>query len=73
MFLQTPATTDAAQAVGGNTNAEAMKAMGFGDLMQNFDALGWVVFITLIVMSFLTWYYIIANTIRSSGVTRRAN
>ncbi len=73
MFLQTPATTDAAQAVGGNTNAEAMKAMGFGDLMHNFDWLGWVVFITLIVMSFLTWYYIIANTIRTTVVTRRAS
>jgi biopolymer transport protein ExbB len=27
MFLHTPATTDAAQAIGGKTNAEAMKAM----------------------------------------------
>lgn len=72
MFLQTPATTDAAQAMGGNTNAEAMKAMGFGDLMQNFDPLGWIVFITLIVMSFLTWYYIIANSIRTAVVKRRA-
>ena len=72
MFLQTPATTDAAQAMGGNTNAEAMKAMGFGDLMQNFDWLGWVVFVTLIIMSFLTWYYIIANTIRTAVVQRRA-
>ncbi len=73
MFLQTPATTDAAQAVGGNTNAEAMKQMGFGDLMQNFDPLGWLVFVTLIVMSFLTWYYIVANTIRGAVVKRRAD
>ncbi len=73
MFLQTPATTDAAQAVGGNTNAEAMKQMGFGDLMQNFDWLGWVVFITLIVMSFMTWYYIIANAIRGAVVKSRAD
>lgn len=73
MFLQTPATTDAAQAVGGNTNAEAMKQMGFGDLMQNFDWLGWVVFVTLIIMSFMTWYYIIANTIRNAVVRSRAD
>jgi biopolymer transport protein ExbB len=73
MFLQTPATTDAAQAVGGNTNAEAMKQMGFGDLMQNFDWLGWVVFVTLIIMSFMTWYYIIANTIRNAVVRGRAD
>ena len=72
MFLQTAATTDAAQAMAGNTNAEAMKAMGFGDLMRNFDWLGWVVFVTLIIMSFLTWYYIIANTIRTVVVARRA-
>ncbi len=73
MFLQTPATTDAAQAASTNTNAEAMKQMGFGDLMQNFDWLGWVVFVTLIVMSFMTWYYIVANTIRSAVVRGRAD
>lgn len=72
MFLQTPETTDAIQAAGVNANAQAMKQMGFGDLMQNFDWLGWVVFVTLIIMSFLTWYYIIANTIRLTIVSRRA-
>lgn len=72
MFLQT-AVTDAAQAATGNTNAEAMKQMGFGDLIQHFDALGWVVFATLTVMSFMTWYYIIANGIRSTMVRGRAD
>ena len=33
--------------MGGNTNAEAMKQMGFEHLMDNFDWLGWVVFVTL--------------------------
>jgi biopolymer transport protein ExbB len=73
MFLQTPATTDAAQALGGNTNAEAMKQMGFANLMQNFDWLGWVVFVTLVVMSFLSWYFIIANGIRNATVKGRAD
>ena len=73
MFLQTPDTTGAAPALGGNSNAEAMKQMGFGDLMQHFDWLGWVVFVTLIIMSFLTWYYIVANTIRNVVVSRRAD
>ena len=73
MFLQTPATTDAAQAMGGNTNAEAMKQMGFANLMQNFDWLGWVVFVTLVVMSFLSWYFIIANGIRNATVKARAD
>ena len=73
MFLQTPATTDAAQAMGGNTNAEAMKQMGFDNLIQNFDWLGWVVFVTLVVMSFLSWYFIIANGIRNATVKARAD
>ena len=72
MFLQTPAVSDAAQALGGNTNAEAMKQMGFSNLMQNFDALGWIVFVTLVVMSFASWYFIIANAIRSTMVSGRA-
>lgn len=73
MFLQTPETTDAAQSMGGNANAEAMKAMGFGDLIQNFDWLGWIVFVTLVVMSFMSWYYIIANAIRNASVKSRAD
>jgi biopolymer transport protein ExbB/TolQ len=66
MFLQTPAMT-------GNTNAEAMKQMGFGDLIQNFDALGWIVFVTLVVMSFMSWYFIISNAIRNTMVRSRAD
>ncbi len=71
MFLQTPAVTDAAQAMGGNTNAEAMKQMGFSNLIQNFDALGWIVFVTLVVMSFASWYFIVANAIRNAMVNSR--
>jgi biopolymer transport protein ExbB len=59
--------------MGGNTNAEAMKQMGFANLMQNFDWLGWVVFVTLVVMSFLSWYFIIANGIRNATVKARAD
>ena len=73
MFLQTPATTDAAQTLGGNTNAEAMKQMGFANLMHNFDWLGWIVFVTLIAMSFLSWYFIVANAIRNAMVKGRAD
>jgi len=66
MFLQTPEMT-------GNTNAEAMKAMGFSHLVQNFDPLGWVVFVTLVVMSFMSWYFIVANAIRNAMVRGRAD
>jgi biopolymer transport protein ExbB len=71
MFLQTPAPTDAA--MGGNSNAEAMKQMGFANLVTHFNWVGWVVFITLVVMSFLSWYFIIANAIRNSMVRGRAD
>ncbi len=66
MFLQTAPTQ------GGTSNAEAMKHMGFGDLIHNFDPLGWIVFVTLVVMSFASWYFIIANAIRNAMVRSRA-
>ena len=50
-----------------------MKQMGLGNLMQNFDWLGWVVFVALIIMSFLSWYFIIANAIRIGMVKNRAD
>jgi biopolymer transport protein ExbB len=68
MFQQTPAS-----APGGTSNAEAMKSMGFDHLIHNFDPLGWIVFVTLVVMSFLSWYFIIANAIRNSMVRSRAD
>jgi len=73
MFLQTPDSSETAQALGGNANAEAMKQMGFDHLIQNFDWLGWVVFLTLVVMSFLSWYFIIANGIRNAALKSRAD
>ena len=72
MFQQTPAS-DAAPALGGNANAQAMQQMGFHDLLHNFDFLGWTVFIVLVVMSFSSWYFIIANAIRNSMVRGRAD
>jgi biopolymer transport protein ExbB len=66
-FQQTPAPT------GGTSNAEAMKSMGFDHLIHNFDFLGWIVFVTLVVMSFMSWYYIIANAIRNAMVRSRAD
>jgi biopolymer transport protein ExbB len=54
-------------------NAEALKAMGVGDLIHNFDALGWIVFVVLVVMSVMSWYFIVANFIRNSMVRARAD
>jgi biopolymer transport protein ExbB len=70
----TPVPTDAgAPGLGGNSNADALKQMGFDHLIHNFDALGWIVFVVLTAMSILSWYFIVANFIRNSLVRARAD
>ncbi|MGA8278398.1 MAG: MotA/TolQ/ExbB proton channel family protein [Rhodanobacteraceae bacterium] len=56
---------------GGGSNAQALSQMGFHDLIQHFDALGWIVFVTLCVMSILSWYFIVANFIRNTMIRAR--
>jgi biopolymer transport protein ExbB len=46
--------------------------MGFDHLIQGFDAVGWVVFITLSVMSVMSWYWIIINFIKNMRLRGRA-
>jgi len=53
-----------AAAAGGN-NAEALQSMSFAHLLQNFDFVGWVVFITLAIMSVLSIYWIVMNFIKN--------
>lgn len=69
-MLQTTPTTGPAP--GGNSNAQALQEMGFDHLIGNFDLLAWVVFVTLVVMSILSWYFIIANLLRNATVRSRA-
>ncbi len=57
-------------ASGGNT-AQAMSAMGFHDLIRNFDLLGWIVFVVLCVMSIMSWYFIVANFLRNTLIRSR--
>jgi biopolymer transport protein ExbB len=75
MFLQTPAASDAAQAAGANSTADAMKQMGVGHLVDGFihgeNVVGLVVFVVLLIMSLASWYFIIANSIRNSMVSSR--
>jgi len=52
-------------ATAGGTNAEAFNQMSFAHLMQNLDLVGWVVLITLTVMSVLSVYWIVMNLIRN--------
>ena len=73
----TPPPADTAAAplpgMGGNTNAEALSQVGFDQFIHNLDVMGWIVFVTLTVMSLLSWYYIIANFIRNQMVRSRAD
>ncbi|EIL95681.1 biopolymer transport ExbB protein [Rhodanobacter sp. 115] len=50
-----------------------MQQMGVGQFLRHEDPLGWVVVITLCVMSVSSWYFIIANAIRNSMVRSRAD
>jgi biopolymer transport protein ExbB len=56
---------------GGSSNAAAMSQMGFHDLIQNFDILGWIVFVTLSVMLVSTVYFLVANFLRNGMIRAR--
>ncbi|ANB19798.1 Biopolymer transport ExbB protein [Dokdonella koreensis DS-123] len=45
--------------------------MGFDHLIQNFDPLGWIVFVTLVLMSLMSWFYIVANFLRNTMIRAR--
>ena len=51
-------------AAGGN-NAEAFQQMSFGNLIQHFDFVGWVVLITLVISSVLSIYWIVVNLVKN--------
>src|SRR5690606_498721 len=48
----------------GGSNAAALQQMGFADMIQHMDAVGWVVLITLLAMSAMSIYWIIFNFIK---------
>ncbi|HEY0661573.1 MAG TPA: MotA/TolQ/ExbB proton channel family protein [Lysobacter sp.] len=58
-------TNAAAAAQTGGSNAAALQQMSFAHLLQNFDAVGYIVFITLSVMSVLSVYWIVINFIKN--------
>jgi biopolymer transport protein ExbB len=63
---------DASMAPGAvDSDAAALQQMGFDHLIQNFDWVGWVVFVTLVVMSFGSWFYIVINAIRNLSISGR--
>jgi biopolymer transport protein ExbB len=58
-------TTAAVAAQTGGSNAAALQQMGFAELVKHFDAVGWIVFVTLVVMSVLSIYWIVMNFIKN--------
>ena len=66
-------TAAAAPAAAGGNNAAALQQMGFDHLIQNFDIVGWIVFLTLSIMSVMSWYWIIINFIKNMRLRSRAD
>ena len=54
-----------------DSDAAALQQMDFSHLLANLDWLGWVVLITLVVMSIGSWFYIVMNAIRNTSITAR--
>ena len=66
--------TAAAPAAGGSSNnAEALQQMGFSHMIQNFDIVGYVVFVTLVIMSIGSWWYTVVNAINNARITSNAD
>jgi biopolymer transport protein ExbB len=59
--------------VAGQGNAAALTQMGFEHLLHNFDALGMVVFVTLVIMSLGSVVFIILNAWRTLNIRRRGD
>ena len=66
-----PADAAMVTGVGGNEKAQALQQMGFDHLIHNFDVVGMLVFVVLVVMSVMSWYYIIANFLRNTMIRTR--
>ncbi len=65
--------TTTAAATAGNNNAAAIQQMSFSNLIQNFDLVGWVVFITLAIMSVMSVYWIVINFLKNMRLRGRAD
>ena len=68
---QTPSLPAASMPV--DSDAAALTQLGFGHMIHHLDVVGWIVLITLVVMSLASWFYIIANSFRNSAVRSRAD
>lgn len=56
----------------GDSDAAAFNQMGFEHMIQNMDAVGWVVLIVLVVMSLGSWFYTFVNFLKNMMIRSRA-
>lgn len=63
----------AAMPAAGHGDAAALTQMGFDHLIRHFDALGWVVFLVLAIMSVGSWLFIVINAWRALAIRGRAD
>ena len=59
--------------VGSHSDAAALSQMGFDHLIHNFDVVGWIVFVTLVIMSVASWYFIVINFWRVLSIRSRTD
>ncbi|MDQ3288063.1 MAG: MotA/TolQ/ExbB proton channel family protein [Pseudomonadota bacterium] len=65
--------TTTAAASASASNAEALQQMSFSHLLMNLDMLGWIVLITLVVMSILSIYWIVINFFKNMRLRRNSD
>lgn len=58
---------------GAGNNAAALQQMGFADMIQNLDFVGWAVLLTLAIMSVMSIYWIVVNFIKNMRLRGRAD
>jgi biopolymer transport protein ExbB len=56
----------------GSSDAAALQQMGFDHLIHQLDSVGWLVLITLLVMSMAAWYFTVVNAMRNAMIRSRA-
>jgi biopolymer transport protein ExbB len=56
---------------GSASDAAAFQQMGFDHLLTQLDWVGWVVLVTLTIMSIVSWIYTVMNGIRNTQITSR--
>jgi biopolymer transport protein ExbB len=57
---------------GAGSDAAALQQMGFSHLVYQLDTVGWLVLVTLVVMSIAAWYFTVINTLKNMMIRSRA-